>query len=97
MCANIGHQGKYCTAIGRGTQRHLKRRQVSRSATSTMRCATSTSFRPLTIDRAKGILMKRQGLPEGDAYALLRKAAMDKGLKMADIAQRIVDAADLLM
>ena len=49
-----------------------------------------------TIDRAKGILMKRQGLPEGEAYALLRKAAMDKGLKLVDVAQRIVDVADLL-
>ncbi|MDL2338095.1 MAG: ANTAR domain-containing protein [Pseudomonadota bacterium] len=49
-----------------------------------------------TIDRAKGILMKRQGLPESEAYALLRKAAMDKGLKLADVAQRIVDVADLL-
>ncbi|OYU00428.1 MAG: response regulator [Burkholderiales bacterium PBB1] len=48
------------------------------------------------IDRAKGILMKRQGLPEGEAYALLRKAAMDKGLKLVDVAQRIVDVADLL-
>ena len=49
-----------------------------------------------TIDRAKGILMKRQSLSEGDAYVLLRKAAMDKGLKLADVAQRIIDVADLL-
>jgi len=48
------------------------------------------------IDRAKGILMKRQGLPENEAYAVLRKAAMDKGLKLAEVAQRIVDVADLL-
>jgi two-component system, response regulator / RNA-binding antiterminator len=48
------------------------------------------------IDRAKGLLMKRQGLGEEEAYALLRKTAMDKGLKMADLAQRLVDAADLL-
>jgi len=48
------------------------------------------------IDRAKGILMKRQGLPENEAYALLRKAAMDKGLKLVDVAQRIIDVAELL-
>lgn len=48
------------------------------------------------IERAKGILMKRQGLPENEAYAVLRKAAMDKGLKLAEVAQRIVDVADLL-
>jgi two-component system, response regulator / RNA-binding antiterminator len=49
-----------------------------------------------TIDRAKGLLMQRQGLPEDEAYARLRKTAMDKGLKLADVAQRILDVADLL-
>jgi two-component system, response regulator / RNA-binding antiterminator len=48
------------------------------------------------IERAKGFLMKRQGVGEEEAYGLLRKAAMDKGLKVADIAQRIVDVAGLL-
>jgi len=48
------------------------------------------------IDRAKGLLMARQGLSEPAAYARLRKAAMDKGLKVAEVAQRLVDAADLL-
>ena len=49
-----------------------------------------------TIDRAKGILMARSGLSEEDAYARLRKTAMDKGLKVADVAQRILDVSDLL-
>jgi response regulator NasT len=49
------------------------------------------------VERAKGLLMQRHQIGEPDAYARIRKAAMDKGLKMADIAQRIVDAADLLM
>ena len=49
-----------------------------------------------TIDRAKGILMSRQSLSEEAAYARLRKTAMDKGLKLADVAQRILDVADLL-
>jgi response regulator NasT len=49
-----------------------------------------------TIDRAKGLLMQRQGLSEQDAYEKLRKTAMDKGLKLADVAQRILDVADLL-
>ncbi len=48
------------------------------------------------IDRAKGLLMQRQGLSEEAAYARLRKAAMDKGLKVAEVAQRILDVADLL-
>lgn len=49
-----------------------------------------------TIDRAKGILMQRQGLNEQAAYEKLRKAAMDKGIKLSDVAQRLIDAADLL-
>src|SRR5690606_292453 len=48
------------------------------------------------VDRAKGMLMTRQGLSEQEAYARLRKAAMDKGIKLADVAQRLIDAADLL-
>ncbi len=49
-----------------------------------------------TIDRAKGLLMQRQNLSEQDAYEKLRKTAMDKGLKLADVAQRMLDVADLL-
>ena len=48
------------------------------------------------IHRAKGLLMQRQGLTEQAAYDKLRKAAMDKGLKLAEVAQRMLDVADLL-
>ena len=48
------------------------------------------------IDRAKGLLMQRQGLSEADAYGRMRKTAMDRGLKLGDVAQRILDVADLL-
>ena len=48
------------------------------------------------IDRAKGLLMQRQGLTEKVAFERLRKAAMDKGLRMGEVAQRMLDAADLL-
>ncbi|OGB32495.1 MAG: response regulator [Burkholderiales bacterium RIFCSPLOWO2_12_FULL_61_40] len=49
-----------------------------------------------TIDRAKGLLMQRQQLSEEAAYAKLRKTAMDKNLKLADVAQRMLDVVDLL-
>ena len=49
-----------------------------------------------TIARAKTMLMQRQGLSEPLAYDKLRKAAMDKGLRMGEVAQRLLDAADLL-
>ncbi len=48
------------------------------------------------IDRAKGLLMQRQTLTEQQAYERLRKAAMDKGLRLAEVAQRMLDVADLL-
>ena len=48
------------------------------------------------VDRAKGLLMQRQGLSEQQAYDKLRKVAMDRGLKLAQVAQRIIDAAELL-
>jgi two-component system, response regulator / RNA-binding antiterminator len=48
------------------------------------------------VDRAKGLLMQRQNLSEHEAYERLRKTAMDKGLRLGDVAQRILDVADLL-
>jgi len=48
------------------------------------------------IARATGILMCSQGISENEAYGRLRKTAMDKGLKLGDVAQRVVDVADLL-
>lgn len=48
------------------------------------------------IDRAKALLMQRQQLSEEAAYAKLRKTAMDKNLKIVDVAQRMLDVADLL-
>ena len=48
------------------------------------------------IERAKAMLMQRQDLSEAQAYDKLRKAAMNKGLRMAEVAQRLLDAADLL-
>lgn len=48
------------------------------------------------IERAKGLMMTRQGITEEAAYARLRRAAMDRKLRLADLAQRVIDAADLL-
>lgn len=48
------------------------------------------------IERAKGILMSRHGCSEPEAYARLRKTAMDKGLKLAEVAQRLLDVSDML-
>jgi response regulator NasT len=48
------------------------------------------------VERAKGILMKERGLSEESAYDLLRKAAMNEGKRVVEIAQALVTAAGLL-
>ena len=49
-----------------------------------------------TIDRAKGILMQAKGLSEEQAYAALRKTAMNEKRKIADVAQAVITATELL-
>jgi response regulator NasT len=48
------------------------------------------------IDRAKGILMQAKGLTEEQAYALLRKTAMNEKRKIAEVAQAIILTSGIL-
>ncbi len=48
------------------------------------------------VERAKGILMAKGGLSEEQAYRKLRGMAMDKKLRLAEVAQRVLDVEDLL-
>jgi len=48
------------------------------------------------VERAKGILMKQRGIDDKQAYDFMRKAAMDHRLRIVDVAQRVIDAAELL-
>ncbi len=48
------------------------------------------------IDQAKSILRRTRGLEEADAYALLRRTAMNQNRRIVDIAQSLVTAATLL-
>jgi response regulator NasT len=48
------------------------------------------------IDRAKGLLMKARGVGEDEAYAMLRKTAMEQGRRMVDVAEALVTASGLL-
>jgi two-component system, response regulator / RNA-binding antiterminator len=48
------------------------------------------------VDRAKGILMQRRNIAEPEAYALLRRTAMNENRRLADVAQSVVTAAELL-
>jgi len=42
------------------------------------------------VERAKGMLMKEQGITEEEAYNLIRKSSMDKRVNMKDIAEAII-------
>ncbi|MCB0997293.1 MAG: response regulator [Acidimicrobiales bacterium] len=44
------------------------------------------------VDRAKGVLMDRDGLGEKDAYAHIQKRAMAERRTMRDVAQEILDS-----
>ena len=48
------------------------------------------------VERAKGILMKQRGWSEEEAYQALRKMAMDKGLKVAEVASQLLAVSELL-
>lgn len=50
-----------------------------------------------SVERAKGVLMKQRGLDEEEAYSLMRKMAMDRNVKLAELAEQIVEAAKLLL
>jgi response regulator NasT len=49
-----------------------------------------------TIDRAKAILMRSRGLTEPEAYALMRRAAMNQSKRIVEIAESLITAAGLL-
>jgi response regulator NasT len=48
------------------------------------------------IERAKGIVMKQQGISEPDAFAAMRSLAMRKNKKLVEIAEGVIAAAELL-
>ena len=48
------------------------------------------------IDRAKRLLMRSRGVSEEKAYALMRTAAMNRNLRIGEVAQSLLTAADLL-
>ena len=49
-----------------------------------------------TIDRAKGVIMARRGCTEDEAYNSLRKLAMDRNQRMAEVADNVIATAELL-
>jgi len=48
------------------------------------------------IERAKGIVMKSRSVDEEEAYVLLRKLAMDRNQRLAQVAENVIAMAELL-
>lgn len=48
------------------------------------------------IDKAKALLIKRQGMSEEEAYQALRKLAMDQGKKLGETARNVIAIMELL-
>jgi response regulator NasT len=48
------------------------------------------------VERAKGLLMQSRGISEDEAYHALRKLAMSKKKRLGDVAQQVIDTAELL-
>jgi response regulator NasT len=83
---------------------HEERLRQELAATKTELQEQSAELRELSaeladrklIERAKGVLMHSQGLTEQQAHDKLRKTAMNKNLRLVEVAQRILDLSDLL-
>lgn len=48
------------------------------------------------VERAKGILMQRRGLTEEAAFQALRTLAMSRNQRLGEVAQQLIEMADLL-
>jgi response regulator NasT len=48
------------------------------------------------VERAKGLLMQSRRISEDEAYHALRKLAMSKKQRLGDVAQQVIDTAELL-
>ena len=46
------------------------------------------------IEKAKGILIKRKSISEGEAYRRIQKMSMDSRVAMRDIASKIIELAE---
>jgi response regulator NasT len=79
-------------AIGLAMRRFAQFQELRQEAADLRQALADRKF----IERAKGILMKRAGLDEQDAFRRLQKLASEKNRKLIDIATMIVTADEAL-
>jgi response regulator NasT len=72
-------------------RRHQENRALRRELETLQRTLESRKL----IERAKGLLMELDGIPEEEAFVRIRQKSMDTQRPMADIARAIILAAEL--
>ncbi|MDF2447100.1 MAG: response regulator [Moraxellaceae bacterium] len=61
-----------------------------------VRVAESKLNERKTVERAKGMLMQLRGMTEADAYNAMRKMAMDRNIRIVDVAEKLLSMNELL-
>lgn len=61
-----------------------------------IRMAESKLNERKTVERAKGMLMQLRSMSEPDAYNAMRKMAMDRNIRIVDVAEKLLSMNELL-
>jgi response regulator NasT len=69
------------------------RRRIRKLETELSKLKRGMEDRKL-IEKAKGILMKRKSISEGEAYRRIQKMSMDSRVAMRDIANKIIELSE---
>jgi response regulator NasT len=75
----------------------IARFESHQSVKQELAAATRKLSERKVVERAKGILMKTRGLSEDEAYAALRKLAMERAQPLAKVAGDLLAMARLLL
>lgn len=89
-------RGVQAERVGSVIEVAIARFEAQRALVDELSELRSTLEERKVVDRAKGLLMEKRGLSERDAYALLRKMAMDKSMRLVDVGRRVIEMAELL-
>lgn len=74
----------------------IARFNEERALRDELREAKSKLHERKLIERAKGIIMEKRNIREDEAYQALRKLAMDKNQRIADVAENVINVSKLL-
>jgi response regulator NasT len=74
----------------------MARFEEMQSLRSELDRARTTLEERKVVDRAKRLLMEKRGMSENDAYKTLRQTAMNRNLRLVDVARNVLDIVDLL-